>query len=58
VHSWIQWQNEVVELLRKDLAEALHHITLDDVDWPSWEQLFHDGHSPRAAVNRAFEREL
>ena len=56
--SWMQWQSEVVALLSRELGEVLQSVSLDDVDWPAWERYFLVGHSPRAAVDRAFEREL
>ena len=55
---WSEWQREALRLLRQELAEALHQISLDDVDWSAWERYFHAGHSPKAAVDRAFERAL
>ena len=58
MQSWTQWQRDVVVILQRDLQETLHHVGIDDVDWPSWERYFHEGRSPRAAVDRAFERDL
>jgi hypothetical protein len=48
----------VLAILRRDLKEILHEISLDDVDWPSWYKFFMEGRSPRAAVMRALERDL
>lgn len=56
--DWLTWQRDVVAVLRRDLAEALPVISLEDVDWPSWQRYFLEGHSPQTAVNRAFERDL
>lgn len=56
--SWAQWQQDVLALLRADFQEALHQISLDDIDWPSWRLFFIEGRSPRAAVDRALERDL
>jgi hypothetical protein len=56
--SWTQWQREVVGLLRHELEESLRHISLDDVDWPSWSNFYLEGRSPRAAIDRALERDL
>lgn len=58
MQSWAQWQTEVVTILRHDLEEVLHHVALDDVDWPSWRSFYLQGKSPRAAVDRALERDL
>jgi len=57
MHTWTQWQSEVVALLRGDFEELLQQISLDDVDWPSWREFFIEGRSPRAAVDRALERD-
>jgi len=56
--TWQQWQLDVVALLRKDFSEAFQEIELDDVDWPSWHKLYEQGRTPRAAIERAFERDL
>jgi hypothetical protein len=58
MQAWFEWQREVLRLLRQELSEALQHISLDDVEWSAWERYFHAGHSPQAAVDRAFERAL
>lgn len=55
---WIQWQHSVVRLLRADFNEALHHIGFDEVDWTSWRALYDEGRSPRAAIDRALERDF
>jgi hypothetical protein len=56
--NWAQWQNEVVAVLRRHLADTLHHVSVDDVDWAAWETFYLEGRSPRAAVDRALERDL
>jgi hypothetical protein len=58
MQTWEQWQSEIVTLLQKDFEEALQHISLDDIDWPSWHGLYLQGKSPRAAIERALERDL
>jgi hypothetical protein len=58
MQTWAQWQNEVVATLGLELEEVLQHISLDDVDWSSWRNLYLEGRSPRAAVDRALERDL
>ncbi len=55
---WVQWQTEVVATLGAELAEILQQISLDDIDWPAWRTFYLEGRSPRAAVNRALERDL
>jgi len=56
--AWTQWQNDVVALLEKDFVETLQQISMDDIDWPSWHGYFVQGKSPRAAIDRALERDL
>jgi hypothetical protein len=58
MQSWPEWQTEVVAVLRRDLEEILRDISIDDVDWPSWRSFYLEGRSPRAAVDRALERDL
>lgn len=57
VGSWTQWQSAVLELLRADFNEALHHIGIDEVDWASWRPFYNEGRTPRSAVDRALERD-
>lgn len=56
--AWTQWQIDVVALLEKDFVETLQQISMDDIDWPSWHAYFLQGKSPRAAIDRALERDL
>ena len=58
MQSWVQWQNEVVAMLGAELEEALHHVSSDDIDWTAWRNFYLEGRSPRAAVDRALERDL
>jgi hypothetical protein len=58
MEAWTQWQREVVELLRTELREFLGEVSLDDVDWPQWHSFYLQGRSPRAAIERALERDL
>jgi hypothetical protein len=58
VLSWVQWQCEVVALLREDLRDVLSFVSLDDVDWLLWRDFYLQGRTPRAAINRALERDL
>jgi hypothetical protein len=58
MQTWAQWQAEVVAMLSAEFEEILHRISIDDVDWPSWRDYYVEGRSPRAAVNRALERDL
>ena len=57
MQPWAQWQSEVVALLKRDFVEALV-VSLDDIDWPSWRPFYEQGRSPRAAIERALERDL
>jgi hypothetical protein len=56
--KWTQWQHDVVALLEKEFVETLQQISMDDIDWPSWRAYFVQGKSPRAAIDRALERDL
>jgi hypothetical protein len=56
--TWRQWQFAVLQLLRADLTEVIQRIGFDDVDWPSWRGFYNEGRTPRAAINRALERDL
>ena len=56
--SWNQWQEAVVELLRTDFNEVLQHIGFDEVDWPAWRTFYNEGRTPRAAIDRALERDF
>jgi len=55
---WAQWQAEVVATLGIELGEVLDPVSVDDVDWVAWYGLYLEGRTPRAAVNRALERDL
>lgn len=56
--SWTKWQEAVVELLRLDFREVLQHIGLEEVDWPAWRTFYNEGRTPRAAIDRALERDF
>jgi hypothetical protein len=56
--TWVEWQRDVVAILRRDFREALDHISLEDVDWPAWVRFYLEGRSASAAVDRALERDL
>jgi hypothetical protein len=58
MQPWTQWQMEIVALLQRDFEEALGHISIEDIDWPSWHALYIQGRSPRAAIERALERDI
>jgi hypothetical protein len=57
--QWEKWQSDIVTLLRSDFAgEVLGDLCLEDIDWPSWHGFYLQGKSPRAAIERALERDL
>jgi hypothetical protein len=56
--SFESWQQEVVSLLRRDFCSELQQITVNDVDWQSWKHFYMQGRTPRAAIERALERDL
>jgi hypothetical protein len=58
LQSWKKWQEAVIELLQSDFSEALQHIGLDEVDWPAWRTFYNEGRTPRAAIDRALERDF
>jgi hypothetical protein len=41
-----------------ECAEALRHISIDDVDWAAWRCFYDQGKTPRASIDRALERDL
>jgi hypothetical protein len=52
------WQQEVIVLLRKDFGGELQDITVEEVDWQLWKEFYIQGRTPRAAIERALERDL
>ncbi len=54
--SWQQWQQQVLSKIRRDYADILQHLTLDDIDWSAWRSLYDDGRSASEAVDCAFVR--
>ena len=58
VLGWVQWQLAVVAVLRADFIGVLQKIDLEDVDWDAWRNFYNEGRTPRAAVDRALERDL
>jgi len=57
-YSWLDWRQAVVAVIRADLRDVLEEVTDNDVDWEAWRPLYEEGRSPRAAVDRAFVRDL
>lgn len=56
--TWLEWQRDVVAILRRDFSEALHQVSIEEIDWPAWRRFYLEGRSPPAAVDRALERDL
>ena len=54
--SWPTWQEQVLGKIRRDYADILQHLTLDDIDWPTWRDLYDQGRSASDAVDYAFVR--
>jgi hypothetical protein len=50
--SWTRWQETVVQLLQDDFA-----VEFDEVDWSSWRIYYEQGRTPKAAIDRALERD-
>jgi hypothetical protein len=55
--SWLEWREQVIAIIRADFAELLPDIGENDIDWDAWRPLYEEGHSARAAVDRAFVRD-
>lgn len=58
VQSWQQWRAGVVAEIRCDFREVLDDVKDADIDWDAWRPLYEEGRSPRAAVDRAFLRDI
>jgi hypothetical protein len=58
MQTWIEWQEEVMALLRGDFGQISHRVSFDNVNWTGWRTMYVEGRSPRAAVNRVLERDL
>jgi hypothetical protein len=56
--SWCAWQQEILAVLMQEWHEVLGDVRLSDIDWSAWRPFYEEGRSPRAAVARAFERDL
>lgn len=56
--GWIDWQQEVLQLLEKELGEAIGRVRLSDVEWGAWRPLFDEGRSASSAIDRALERDF
>jgi hypothetical protein len=54
--NWMVWQEQVLNKIRRDYADILEQLTLDDIDWPSWRDLYDQGRSASDAVDHAFVR--
>jgi hypothetical protein len=50
--SWNRWQEAIVQLLQDDFQ-----VGFDEVDWDSWRTYYEEGRSPKAAIDRALERD-
>lgn len=58
LQSWQQWCAGVVVEIRHDLREVLEDVKDADIDWDAWRPFYEEGRSPRAAVDRAFLRDV
>jgi hypothetical protein len=58
VLEWLQWQLAVLAVLRADFIGVLQKIDLEEVDWDAWRNFYNEGRTPRAAVDRALERDF
>ena len=52
--TWTEWQQTVLQLIRRDFSEVLQEVGEQDVDWDAWRPLYEQRLSPRQAVAEAF----
>jgi hypothetical protein len=52
--TWTEWQQTVLQLIRRDFSEVLQEVGEQDVDWDAWRPLYDQGLTPRRAVAEAF----
>jgi len=57
-NSWARWQHGVMSVIRIEFEELFAYVDRDDVDWNAWRPLYDEGRSPKAAVDRAFARDI
>jgi len=57
-NSWARWQHGVMSVIRTEFEELFAYVDRDDVDWNAWRPLYDEGRSPKAAVDRAFARDI
>jgi hypothetical protein len=57
-NSWARWQHGVMSVIRAEFEDLFGYVDRDDVDWNAWRPLYDEGRSPKAAVERAFTRDL
>jgi hypothetical protein len=56
--AWLDWRQGVVKAIRDDFGEVLLEVGENDIDWDAWRPLYEEGRSPKAAVARAFLKDL
>ena len=56
--SWTDWRKGVVAIIRTEFRDIFDKVDDTDIDWEAWRPLFEEGRSPKAAVDRAFLRNL
>lgn len=57
-NSWIDWRQGVVAVIRDAFRGVLDSVEDTDIDWDAWRPLFEEGRSPKAAVDKAYLRDL
>ena len=55
---WSEWRRGVICTIRAHFGGILDQVGEDDVDWEAWRPLYDEGRSPKAAVERAFLRDI
>ena len=58
LQSWQQWRAGVVDEIRCNFRDVLDDVKEADVDWDAWRPFYDEGRSPRAAVDRAYVRNI
>jgi hypothetical protein len=56
--AWLDWRQGVIAAIRDDFGEVLLEVGENDIDWDAWRPLYEEGRSPKAAVARAFLKDL
>ena len=56
--TWMQWREQIIEVIRARYGTLLADIDQDDVDWEAWRPLYEQGYTAYTAVSDAFSAYL